>query len=108
MSDTYAETSNSSVASSGIAQTGNANGHNRLHSNMSNCSGDSGAQLSLNSTDSNGSKTLEVLKEQDSPDFPSPFDQEIYGRSLSISSGGGKTADGCIQTAAAVDMIKQS
>ena len=73
MSDTYAETSNSSVSSTG---------HNRLHSNMSNCSGDSGAQLSLNSNDS---KTLEVLKEQESPDL-SPFDQEIYGQSVSISS----------------------
>ena len=55
----------------------------RLHSNMSNCSGDSGAQLSVNSNDS--SKVLGVLKEQESPDFP-PFDQEIYGRSVSIKS----------------------
>ena len=29
---------------------------------------------------------LEVLKEQDSPDFPSPFNQEIYGQSVSISN----------------------
>ena len=50
---------------------------------MSNCSGDSGAQLSVNSNDS--SKVLGVLKEQESPDFP-PFDQEIYGRSVSIKS----------------------
>ena len=51
MSDTYAETSNSSVTSS---TNNSAAGHNRLHSNMSNCSGDSGAQLSLNSNDSKG------------------------------------------------------
>ena len=50
---------------------------------MSNCSGDSGAQLSLNSNDSN--KVLEVLKEQESPDF-APFDQEIYGHSVSIKN----------------------
>lgn len=81
MSDTYAETSNSSVTSSSA-------GHNRLHSNMSNCSGDSGAQLSLNSNDS--SKVLEVLKEQESPDL-SPFDQEIYGQSVSISSSSRNT-----------------
>ena len=78
MSDTYAETSNSSVASS------TNGGHNRLHSNMSNCSGDSGAQLSLNSNDSSN-KVLEVLKEQESPDF-APFDQEIYGHSVSIKN----------------------
>ena len=83
MSDTYAETSNSSVTSS-TNNSSSATGHNRLHSNMSNCSGDSGAQLSLNSNDSKG--VLEVLKEQESPDFPSPFDQEIYGQSVSISS----------------------
>ena len=82
MSDTYAETSNSSVTSS---TNTSAAGHNRLHSNMSNCSGDSGAQLSLNSNDSKG-VGLEVLKEQDSPDFPSPFDQEIYGQSVSIGN----------------------
>ena len=80
MSDTYAETSNSSVTSS--TANGSSNGHNRLNSNMSNCSGDSGAQLSLNSNDS---KVLEVLKEQDSPDFP-PFDQEIYGQSVAIKN----------------------
>ena len=50
---------------------------------MSNCSGDSGAQLSVNSNDS--SKVLGVLKEQESPDFP-PFDQDIYGRSVAIKS----------------------
>ena len=48
---------------------------------MSNCSGDSGAQLSVNS--SNESSKLGVLKEQDSPDFP-PYDEQIYGRSVSI------------------------
>ncbi len=84
--DTYAETSNSSVASS---SGGNSN-HNRLHSNMSNCSGDSGAQLSLNSNDS---KVLEVLKEQESPDL-SPFDQEIYGTSVSISASGSSKKSG--------------
>ena len=84
MSDTYAETSNSSVASSSTGTNGGTAGHNRLHSNMSNCSGDSGAQLSLNSNDSN-SKVLAEIKEQESPDFP-PFDQEIYGHSVSIKN----------------------
>ena len=62
-------------------------------------SGDSGAQLSVNSdmSASNGNSShtnvglngkahgLEVLKEQESPDF-APFDQEVYGCSVSISS----------------------
>ena len=61
MSDTYAETSNSSVTSS---TNNSAAGHNRLHSNMSNCSGDSGAQLSLNSNDSKGEHRIcfEIFK----------------------------------------------
>jgi hypothetical protein len=65
MSDTYAETSaNSSVQ----------------YSNLSNCSGDSGAPLSEDCSKT----TLEVLKEQEvSPDF-APFDQEIYGNSVGV------------------------
>ncbi len=54
--------------------------------------GDSGAQLSMNSDLSNsgnggGLKNgLSVLKEQESPVDFAPFDQEVYGCSVSISS----------------------
>lgn len=100
MSDTYAETSNSSVTSSS-----NGSHSNRLFSNTSNCSGDSGAQLSIhsdystsgnsssnnnnnnNNNSHNGFKenALGVLKEQESPNYP-PFDNELYGKSISIAT----------------------
>ena len=85
MSDTYGETSNSSVASS--------SGHsNRICSNTSNCSGDSGAQMSDSS--SKETRPLEVLKEQASPDYP-PFDNELYGETISIvESNSGSTSSG--------------
>ena len=86
MSDTYAETSNSSVTSSSNGSSGHSN---RLYSNTSNCSGDSGTQLSVNSEYSTVGKEkgalLAVLKEQDSPSYP-PFDNEIYGTSIAVKA----------------------
>ena len=61
-SDTY-ETSNSSVTSS------STNHSKRLNSNASNCSGDSGTQLSIGSSEySNRENILHPLQEKDSPD----------------------------------------
>ena len=62
LSDTYAETSNSSVTSS---STGHSN---RLNSNASNCSGDSGTQMSLASDYSSREKLLSTVREKESPE----------------------------------------
>ena len=90
MSDTYADTSNSSV-------TSNSSNSNRVYSNTSNCSGDSGTHCSMGSDYSssggpNREKALEVLKEQESPNYP-PFDNDVYGQSISIACDHGRGPD---------------
>ncbi|TRY71121.1 hypothetical protein TCAL_15039 [Tigriopus californicus] len=116
MSDTYAETSNSSVTSSS-----NGSHSNRLYSNTSNCSGDSGAQLSIhsdystsgnsssNNNNHNGFKenALGVLKEQESPNYP-PFDNELYGKSISIATKTGNNHHHLLSGASCSTLEKQT
>ena len=62
-SDTYAETSASSIASSSSSSNNNNNSHsNRLNSNASNCSSaDSGTDLSRSTVGGHGVKTAPVM-----------------------------------------------